>query len=148
MSRNKFVDIMNPPDYDASWIAADLPDHERAAWREVLAYRTKLPNDAVTYSKAGLTPQDLKSARTDPLSYWPGHVQGDDLDSEVLDRFALLATETARFHEAQIGIAREIRQQYMRELSARGRSHESIGAPLGLSRQRVRAIVKGTADIS
>ncbi|TCL87844.1 hypothetical protein EDF31_102553 [Curtobacterium sp. PhB142] len=58
-----------------------------------------------------------------------------------------LAEETARYHDARAGLAREIRTQYMLDLAQRLPSgqrwpHERIGLVIGVTKQRVQQILR------
>lgn len=145
------IDIMNPPDWDALWEEAVIPDGRNDEWRRVLAYRTKLPDDAVRLAAQGWTPELVVAAREIPWLYFTDddspeahkhYPEGVDVPASTAAKL-LLADETAKWHEAQMRLAREVRWLRIRELAdARGWSHQAIGDLIGLTRQRIRAIVR------
>lgn len=149
---------MESLDIDLLWQTAALPSDSRDQWREALAYRTKLPDEAEVLAGYGWAPEDVVAARTDPTVYWPDrgkpwqHRLDDDpaADGDAGRRRAALmalAEETARYHDARAGLARELRTQYMLDLAKRlpsGQrwSHERIGLVLGVTKQRVQQILR------
>lgn len=153
MTKNSTVDITNTPDWDALWAEAGVPDADRLRWRQVMATRTRHTRDAEILAGFGWTPDDVAAARTDPTMYWPDHHLSSD---QVVQRLAkststaalmALAEETARHHETQAQLAREVRMQYVIELTEQlpkedRWSFEKVGAVLGLTRQRVRMIAR------
>ncbi|WP_156762016.1 hypothetical protein [Microbacterium karelineae] len=152
MTKMQQIDIMNPPDWDALWSDAEIPGGRNGAWRDVLAYRTKLPDDAIRLAGHGWSPELVVAARDNPNLYY------DSEDLPVVDESypdeavpagiaakLVLADETAKWHESRMQLARELRWKHMRRLAARtdlGWSHQMIGDLIGLTRQRVRAILR------
>jgi len=132
------------PDFDALWRAADLPDVDRDAWREVLGYRTRVPDDAVRLASHGWTPEDVVKARTEPRTYWPELGEPRPTHSaEAVASLAVLADETARFHDASASLARSVRADYVRVLAERESwPNPRIADLLEITRQRVRMILR------
>lgn len=146
------------PMWDLLWERADLPSALRDEWRAVMAYRTKLPDDAEILAAYDWTPAVVLAARTDPSLYWPDmhedlskrldhdHAAGDDAGKRRAALMAL-AEETARYHDNRARLAREIRTQYMKDLAERlpkeqRWSHERVGLVLSLTKQRVQQILR------
>jgi hypothetical protein len=170
MKRSTTVDISNPPDFDAIWASAVLPDTDREQWRRVMSYRTRLPEDAEILAAYGWTPADIVAARTESSLYWvdrhlsirevleydraaADRSRGDHVGPGTTPALMLLAEETARYHQSCANVARAVRTQYVLDLSDRRPkeerwSYEKIGELLGLSRQRVRQIVRGVGYAS
>lgn len=154
----KPVDITNPPLWDLLWDSAAVPPAERNEWREVMAYRTKLPDEAEVLAGYGWTPAEVVAARTDPTVYspdlykpWYERMDADPaVDCDGGRRWAalmVLAEETARYHDSRARLAREIRTQYMLDLAQRlpkeqRWAHEVIGLALSLTKQRVQQILR------
>lgn len=148
------------PMWDLLWEKAYLPPELRDQWRAAMSYRTKLPDEAEILAGYGWTPTDVLAARTRPAMYWPDinkdwSVRFDDnpaADNDAGRRRAALmalAEETARYHDSQASLAREVRTQYMLDLAQRIRkehrwSHELIGLVLSLTKQRVQQILRNT----
>jgi len=150
MTKRQQVDITNPPDWDALWSAAEIPGGRNDVWRKVMAHRTKLPDDAIRLAGEGWTPELVVAARDNPSLYMThatAHEQYPDW-AEVPASYAaklMLADETAKWHESRMQLARELRWHHMRHLAERADprwSHQMIGDLIGLTRQRVRAILR------
>lgn len=149
-------DVMNPPDWDALWASAEIPGGRNETWREVMSYRTKLPDHAIRLASHGWTPELVAAARDNPYLYWSAEDAVGILDRLTDDTerptstvaLLVLADETAKWHESRMRLARDLRWMHIRRLAAsdEGRwSHERIGTLIGLTRQRIRAIVRDTA---
>lgn len=135
---------MVPTDWDAIWETVEIPGGRAGEWREVLAYRTKLPDDAIRLAGHGWTPEQVVSARDAPLAYF-----GDDNTSSTTAALIVLADETAKWHESRMQVARELRWLHVRRLAAQEEpkwSHQQIGDLVGLSRQRVREIIRSKSS--
>jgi len=135
-------DSLNPPDYAALWAAAALPDTERNTWREIMAHRTDFPDDAERLSEHGWTPDQVVQARTTLIADWS--IAMDNIKDRIADR-VVLADETSKFHESEARSARQLRNDCILVILHVGTddarwTHASVGALVGLTRQRVRAI--------
>ncbi|SEB29665.1 hypothetical protein [Arthrobacter woluwensis] len=133
------------------WEAADLPEGTHQQWQAVMRYRTQLPDDAVVLARHGWTPQDVVAARTDWFGRFPEMLRGGVKElyrtEEEAVAWALLADETAKYHESQRRLVLGERAQFISDLAERlpaGRrwSQARVAELLGLKKQRVQAILK------
>lgn len=148
--KNRATDISNPPDWDAMWEVAEIADGRNEEWRNILKYRTQLPDDAIRLAGEGWTPELVVAARDNPSLYMTHATAREQYPdwAEVPASYAaklMLADETAKWHESRMQLARELRWHHMRHLADQadlGWSHQMIGDLIGLTRQRVRAILR------
>lgn len=133
--------------WDRMWDAADLPEGTHRQWQSVMRYRTQLPDDAVVLARHGWTPQDVLAARTDWFERFPELLHGGAKGEEEAAAWALLADETAKYHESCRRLALGERAQFISDLAERlpeglRWSQARVAQLLGLRKQRVQAILK------
>jgi hypothetical protein len=129
--------------WDRAWAAADLPDHEREAWRALMSYRTNQPTDAVRLSTQGWTPDDVELAWEDSRIYR----ELDYTKADPVAAAAVLAHEAASRHIFYAGVATSVRGEHVRGLAERRASDRNwtfdrIAALLGITKQRAREIAQ------
>lgn len=133
--------------WDVLWASADLPDQDRDAWRQVMRYRTQVPDDAVRLARLGWTPHDVLAARVGspdgPKVYGPC---SGDAPSERMAALAALADETMRYHDFYAALANQYRGEYVQVLAGRrdrdGWTYDRIGWLISVSKQRARVIAE------
>lgn len=129
------------------WMEAALPDADRSAWRDAMAYRTKNPADAERLAALGLRPQDVIAARTDTRVYWLRKI---GVESLTTAQMAALADETARFHDHYREIALARRGEHVQALASHrdaGWTYDRIGALIGVTKQRARMIARNGSRV-
>ena len=111
--KNKATDISNPPDWDAMWEAAEIADGRNEEWRNVLKYRTQLPDDAIRLAGEGWTPELVVAARDNPSLYMTHATAREQYPdwAEVPASYAaklMLADETVSYTHLTLPTNREV----------------------------------------
>ncbi|WP_311215341.1 MULTISPECIES: hypothetical protein [unclassified Arthrobacter] len=146
-------------DWDERWRSSAIPEEDKPLWRDLI-YWSQSPVLAERLAVHGWNPEHLAAAVQDPY-YLPKLERrlGNDPElrrnSDTVEeaRLLVLADVVSRVIEHRLGLALQIRRNAMSSLAeprnneglspAKGWTFDRIGELVGLTKQRVRAIVRG-----
>ncbi|ALV47829.1 hypothetical protein MB46_19315 (plasmid) [Arthrobacter alpinus] len=138
------------PDWDEIWEDSPIPE-DKERWREIISQISPSPELAERLVGHGWDVIDLEAAAGDPLSLIG--LAEIAIGPKEEAAFVVLADAVSRIYESRQRLALELRQQAMIDLSLpvldaqeqvlkKGWTFDTIGALVGLTKQRARAIAK------